>query len=577
MVVKRWTAARIGLWLALVSAGAGCSSSRQVTRSVTVEQPTPVVHPNWTPSSEAVAGQRQSGSSAESPSAEPVPAQPAPRVLRERILEGRADPVAPQQVAIVQTQNEVASEEPTPVASAAPIGNPLVANLLSDDHRLRLATIEVIEEASRDGYAFQEELPDENGVTVVVTLRWLAYGYDAKGAWVESSPDVRRRAMAAIAVVDPYFDDFNKPYCIDPDRVELAVAVPHSTADVTTPVITAASDPTADQTDTSNPVPGDNSIPGEIVAAAEPTVDAAIVREIPEIPENEPELAVVEETPAESPPTPPADSKVVDVLALTDTPTAEASRDLPYAEPQEEDAGTAAPRIVDESAISGGTDAPVASPSEATPVEEPTAAPVMEAEPVESVEAGRDLPATAAVAPEGVETQSEATPPVQSSGVAEPVETAEPEAPVPTREIPRAAEPPAKPAAEKPARSVVAPVPESSPPAARIPVPASSVPSETAQSVIPSDEPRSAGPLKGVIMSVEPRLGTAWVKFDSPRAVPSAGQRLMVIHRYPLGRLSSMGEVEIVRANTTHAEVRVIGGTPIAKVAVGDQVNSPSR
>lgn len=521
MLVLRWNVRQLGFWVAVVCATTGCSSSRQQTRSFAVDHSAPVVQPQsqWADSREHASDDTGSRASTagHAPHSGGESGNP-PRILREAILEGRASGTI-ETPSVVQTNGEGAPLDGQPALSAAPIGNPLVANLLAEDHRLRLTTIEVIEEAARDGYAFSEEVPDANGVTVIVTLRWLAYGYNAKGTWVESSLDVRRRAMAAIAVVDPNNHEFNKPYCVDPNSVDITVISPETGLAPDQGVITTQADGS--------------------------TTPASPIQEMPELPATE--VAVIDvmqlpDSPADvSPSTEPVPAPVapVDVVAPVDKLATEftpASPDVVNDAPIAADSSSAtSPALIEEGPTD--TDSPEMTLEESSAPKIPEESATSDATPPES------------------DTEQPASPtnPVRDIPAPTPVRSAEPVIEQPLVPVPPQTAPP-----------------ETAPPR-----------DESVQVVRPTSPPLvEAAPvvaLKGVIVSVEPRLGTAWIKLEGARGIPPAGQRLVVIHRYPLGRLSSMGEVEVVRSTATHAEVRVIAGTPISKVAVGDQVNSSAR
>jgi hypothetical protein len=553
MLVTRWNAGRLGVCVALVCAATGCGTARQQTRSIAVDHSEPVVQPHWT----------ANGSGGASDSAGHTPAGAAhsqqshgsetgaPRILRERILEGRATPESEPEVMVVQTHVEQPADETAPPTAPQPIGNPLVANLLAEDHRLRLATIDVIEEAARDGYAFAEEIPDANGVTVIVTLRWLAYGYDAKGEWVETSLDVRRRAMAAIVVVDPLNAEFNKPYCTDPNGIDASAVEPQAGAAESGRIVTA---------DAGNVAPSPTTTVVEEPATTPVVGDASNEFEpVPELPEM-----------------PAAEVEIVDVLNL---PEPEREGEHPASAVPEQ--GGANEVLIDGNVPVTADTQPMPTP-QPVPVLEMESVPETVQEPAESsttaIPTPPPTPAAESTAP--AQTPAASTPEVtvpDSDPVGEPEATVtvsepEPQAPaarpIPAAVTPSVTEPPAV-VLPKTVPEGTLPAPETRPGQGIAPAIVS-----TTTPVPPVGEVPPVATLKGVVVSVEPRLGTAWIKLDTSRGIPPAGQRLVVIHRYPLGRLSSMGEVEVVRANATHAEVRVIGGTPIAKVAVGDQVSA---
>ncbi len=88
----------------------------------------------------------------------------------------------------------------------------------------------------------------------------------------------------------------------------------------------------------------------------------------------------------------------------------------------------------------------------------------------------------------------------------------------------------------------------------------------------PSDVPYVAA--KGVVCRVDTVGGTAEIRlYGSTTSVP-VGARFVVVHRYPLGKLSSMGEVEVTATRAGIVTVRPVGGTPLSKVAVGDRAST---
>ncbi len=225
MTKSPWKLVRIALVLAAAS---GCAGARQ-RGSFVVEQP------GRSSASPSAASSAASGTrTAQTPATRTVPEKT--RILREVPLEGAsAAPPAPVNVAaVVEGDPSAAAGTPSrviPVDAEVVRGrNPLVDNLLSDDAELRLATLQVIRDAVRDGFDFVTDTPDAEGVNLLMTLRWMAYGYEKDGTWVEPVDAIRSAAMAAVAEADPVNIAFNRPFCID-DALLPAQAAEVLTAD----------------------------------------------------------------------------------------------------------------------------------------------------------------------------------------------------------------------------------------------------------------------------------------------------------------------------------------------------------
>ncbi len=672
----------LGLLLLLGLSTTGCASARPAAGTVAVERPVPEVHPDWNSSSPQThaALPAESDQEAAITPARRKPHNPAPpRILRERVLEGRNETgplIRPQAIHLVSNTRPADRQ----AASGRPIGNPLVANLLSEDVKLRRTTIEVIEEARRDGFDFTAELPDENGVTVVVTLRWLAYGYDADGTWVEPSLDVRRAAIRAIAAIDPQGNELNKPYCVDPDAV-VNVEV-KSRSGVVLPGTPAAASaelpieqkriaqvlppiPNVDDTVTANVAPGvihrgpesvavvstepgnnqnhenqgplireggtapapSTATPSPSDSSPRPVVDvvtesfgtpdgsASVAPETASVPETV--LAEVPTEPVAEPSVPaePVSTTPVPARPIPDVAAVEPAADESSPAPDESSAETPSdhptsdsPQRVESAAVQPSAVPPTADvQSNSGAVESPSAEPLLEELPEGEATAaeGPTPPESAGPPPARPQVRMELDLPASEAQANQepldrsPTESARPEATVPaakvsvtdpaptaTREIPAspAVEPVTEPVAEPVRSEQPAPVtraavraevvrPESLRPDSTV-LPPDFVPPVVSSSVPSAPETPKGLPVRGRVLQVDGRLGTAWVKLEGAKAIPPAGQRLVVIHRYPLGKLSSMGEVEVLRANITHAEVRPVGGTPISKVAVGDEVTA---
>jgi hypothetical protein len=677
----------LGLLLLLGLSTTGCASARPAAGTVAVERPVPQVHPDWNSSSPQThaALPAESDQDATITPARRKPHNPAPpRILRERVLEGRNEtgPVIRPQAIYLVSNTRPADRQ---AASGRPIGNPLVANLLSEDVKLRRTTIEVIEEARRDGFDFTAEFPDENGVTVIVTLRWLAYGYDADGTWVEPSLDVRRAAIRAIAAIDPQGNELNKPYCVDPDAV-VNVEVKSRSGLVLpgTPAAASAELPTeqkriaqvlppipnVDDTVTANVAPGVIQRGPESVAVVsnEQGDNQNLESQGPVIREGgtAPEPSTATQSPSDSSPRPVVDvvtesfgtsdgststvpeNASVPETVLAEVPTEPVAEPTVPAEPVSSTPGSARP-IPDVAAVEAATDesSPVRDESSAeTPSEQPTSdspqwveaaagqpsaippsanapseSPSVESPSVESRSAEpllEELPEGEVTTEDGsTQPEPDGPPPARPQVRMEldlpaseaqanqepldrnPTETAPPETTVPAATV-TVTEPALKATREIPASPTMEPAtqPVAEPAQAGQPVavsraavradavradavrpdstvlPPDFVPPVVASSTLIAPETPKGLPVRGRVLQVDGRLGTAWVKLEGAKAIPPAGQRLVVIHRYPLGKLSSMGEVEVLRANITHAEVRPVGGTPISKVAVGDEVNA---
>ena len=76
---------------------------------------------------------------------------------------------------------------------------------------------------------------------------------------------------------------------------------------------------------------------------------------------------------------------------------------------------------------------------------------------------------------------------------------------------------------------------------------------------------------RGVVQYVDTTNGTARVHFASDIALPQ-GTKLLVYHRYVLGRITSVGELEVVDSSAGSATVRGAGQFKISKIASGDEV-----
>jgi hypothetical protein len=699
----------LGLLLMLGLSATGCASARPASGTVALDRPTPQLHPDWQTAPQETHAALPTESEGEAPitPSRRKPDNPAPpRILRERVLEGRLETgpvIRPDAIHLVSNTHPADRR----AAPGRVIGNPLVANLLSEDVKLRRTTIEVIEEARRDGFDFSAEPPDENGVTVIVTLRWLAYGYDADGSWVEPSLDVRRAAIRAIAAIDPHGTEFNKPYCVDPDAV-VNVEVKSRSGGVLPGTPTAGSAempaeqkriaqvlppiPNVDDTITANVAPGvihrgpesvavvsneRDSIrssetpspvnqqpvnpeivireavadPDRLAGLPSPTSDSPRVSQSNPEPSGESPRPVVDvvsqplgttEPPRAQAPKEAAEQPTVPETVLAEVPTESEATSLPFTKPIPDSPADATPAEPASEALADirtSTDPQSTEPQSADPqsddpqrsqspmreeaVTPPTASvpsadnrtadnlaesPVADLSPAKTPSAEPlkdDLPEGEAAALDNAPQAESAGPPPARPQVRMDLDlpaTAN-QAPTASREIP--ASPTVEPDEESVAETVAAPVSESvvesaptgqPAPVARAAVRPAAIPAETVrpdvarqdETVLPPDfvppvvassTPRTPEapqglPVRGRVLQVDGRLGTAWIKLDGAKAIPPAGQRLVVIHRYPLGKLSSMGEVEVLRANITHAEVRPVGGTPISKVAVGDEVSA---
>lgn len=76
---------------------------------------------------------------------------------------------------------------------------------------------------------------------------------------------------------------------------------------------------------------------------------------------------------------------------------------------------------------------------------------------------------------------------------------------------------------------------------------------------------------RGMVQYVDHVVGTAHVEMANSVHLPK-GTRLLVYHRFVLGRISSVGEMEVISSNAGSATVRAVGQFKISKVASGDEV-----
>lgn len=76
---------------------------------------------------------------------------------------------------------------------------------------------------------------------------------------------------------------------------------------------------------------------------------------------------------------------------------------------------------------------------------------------------------------------------------------------------------------------------------------------------------------RGMIQYVDHVVGTAHVEMANSVHLPK-GTRLMVYHRFVLGRIASVGELEVMSSTAGSATVRAVGQFKISKVASGDEV-----
>jgi hypothetical protein len=80
---------------------------------------------------------------------------------------------------------------------------------------------------------------------------------------------------------------------------------------------------------------------------------------------------------------------------------------------------------------------------------------------------------------------------------------------------------------------------------------------------------------RGVVEMVDPARGTAMIRLAGQTMLPR-GTRVVVYHKYVLGRLASVGEFEVTDAAPGMATVRGIAGTKTTSIAVGDQAAAGS-
>jgi len=80
--------------------------------------------------------------------------------------------------------------------------NQLVANLRSENFRLRLATVEVITRSAQDGHQFHQEQPDVYGDTTLNTLKQISYGVDVEGNSLEPDAHLRQAAANAVLLIE---------------------------------------------------------------------------------------------------------------------------------------------------------------------------------------------------------------------------------------------------------------------------------------------------------------------------------------------------------------------------------------
>jgi hypothetical protein len=614
MTKSPWKIVRIALVLA---AATGCAGARQ-RGSFVAEQPG-----RSSTSSTAASSAATSTNTAQTPARDGVPGKT--RILREVPLEGAfAAPPAPTNVAaVVAGDLQTPADAPSrviPVDGEIVRGrNPLVDNLLSDDAELRLATLQVIRDAVKDGFDFVADTPDTEGVNLLMTLRWMAYGYEKDGTWVEPVDAIRAAAMAAVAEADPANIAFNRPFCIDD------ALLPAQAAEVLT-------------ADSQDAFPKEGNASEEASAASEPESTAA--QELPEgsVARLESgELRELRDSPVITPKTIPSDEEQSETAAgfeelarvdsvpadespVTQTPTA--TEPTEPAEPQSLESSNdemvirSAPRrpLADGDQLPELNDAPASEPAVAETSPEVTT----DAGPLESADM-----ATKAVDNSGTESigeSAEAAPaaPGNSEGS---VATDEPRMKSPTeaetarKTIPLDADVvssegvvPSPDAATPSVEQVptIDKVPETNPKAnsttvdvgapskhvaptetpERIAVPRKTVeirsPGDavaTKATITPNgegDEPSEVPYVaaKGVVCRVDTVGGTAEIRlYGSATSVP-VGTRFVVVHRYPLGKLSSMGEVEVTAARAGIVTVRPVGGTPLSKVAVGDRAST---
>ncbi len=92
--------------------------------------------------------------------------------------------------------------------------------------------------------------------------------------------------------------------------------------------------------------------------------------------------------------------------------------------------------------------------------------------------------------------------------------------------------------------------------------------------VVPAAQPvavatASGQPVNGSVEVVDAVAGTAMIRLPN-NVVPRSGSRVLVYHRYVLGRLKSVGEFEVTEAAPGLSTIRSVAGTSMLKIATGD-------
>lgn len=575
MTKSTWKFVRIAL---VVAATSGCAGTRP--RGTFVSE-----QPGRAPGAAPSATSNTASHNATSSASDSIPTKT--RILREVPLEGAFAPPAsstPRPVAVVDTPALVARADGTgpvgpgrviPVDGEVVRGrNPLVENLLSDDAELRIATLQVIRDAIRDGFDFADDQPDAEGVNLIVTLRWMAYGYEQDGTWIEPVDAIRAAAMAALVEADPSPASlaFNRPFCVDD------ALLPAQAAEVLTADTNEAFPPqgTATETLAASDTPDSPAVPDGSVGRLG-SEELRQIRQGDEAPQITPksiplddpaseELELVGSVPSDGQEMPSSAQEAHEIqisagprrrevdlggVPAADTTVTETSEVLP-------ELNDSAPT---EGAITASESATSPTEPEITPSETAATAngnlvtlpePVVEPTTPETTVGSVATDEPRMKAPTEAETARK-TIPIEDSSRVEPEIAHTPSSNDAPIEQPRAEQPRAErrvPVVTTPARSTNVPEP------------------------VDMTEPVPYVAAKGVICRVDTAGGTAEIRLYGTEASVPVGARFVVVHRYPLGKLSSMGEVEVIATRAGVVQVRPVGGTPLSKVAVGDRAST---
>jgi hypothetical protein len=575
MTKSAWKFVRIAL---VVAATSGCAGTRPKGTFVSDA-------PGRSPSSAPAASTSTASNAPATSDGQSVPTKT--RILREVPLEGAFAPTPTANLENSPTVTQAEGTVPNSPNRVIPVDaevirgrNPLVDNLLSDDAELRIATLQVIRDAIRDGFDFSTDTPDAEGVNLVMTLRWMAYGYEKDGTWVEPVDAVRALAMATLGEADPSPASlaFNRPFCVD-DAMLPAQAAEVLTADTKDAFPSDGNPPEATTDSTSIPTGSVARLGSDELREMRQEDDAPQITP-KTIPLDEPtpeDLELVGSVPTDDSEMPSTADSAHEIqitagprqkeIVSVDTPSPETpATETPATDTPATETSDVLPELNDPSTT--GTAGPAETPSEPAniPAEPEIAAseslPTTPETPIASV--ATDEPRM--TAPTEAETARK-TIPLEEDARADSIP--EPSEPLIARTPPEQTAPPEQVAPPEEVAPIAPPRVERRAPVVATPARSTNIPAP-----VDMTEPVPYVAAKGVICRVDTAGGTAEIRLYGTEASVPMGARFVVVHRYPLGKLSSMGEVEVIASRAGVVQVRPVGGTPLSKVAVGDRAST---